>query len=97
MILCFFQEYIDEETFVQVQNFKLIAIHYFKKSFIFDFIAWVPIDLIVSRIWEIQVEKLRLFRLFKLLRLPRLVQIFDTNKFRRLVKDYYRFHGQITL
>ena len=42
MMFCFCQEYMDEETYNIVSNFKLIAKHYAKSSFIFDFIAWMP-------------------------------------------------------
>jgi hypothetical protein len=45
MIFCFFQEFQDQETFVMVSEFKIIAKRYAKKSFFFDLIAWIPIDL----------------------------------------------------
>jgi hypothetical protein len=38
----FCQEYMDEETYNVVSNFKQIAKHYAKSVFIFDFIAWMP-------------------------------------------------------
>lgn len=48
MIFCFFQEYKDEETYNIVSKFRQIASHYFRKSFIFDLIAWLPIYLFLD-------------------------------------------------
>lgn len=48
MIFCFIQEYKDEETFMVVSNFRKIATHYFKKSFIFDLMAWMPVYLFLD-------------------------------------------------
>ena len=42
MVFMFCQEYMDEETYNVVSNFKQIAKHYAKSVFIFDFIAWMP-------------------------------------------------------
>ena len=71
MIFCFCQEYMDEETYNLVSGFKSIALHYAKQSFIFDFIAWFPVDLLVDTKEDFG-EKGRLFRILRLLRLPRL-------------------------
>jgi hypothetical protein len=73
MIFCFFQEYMDEETYKVVRNFKQIAKHYAKKSFIFDLMAWFPIEMILTGGAGIDIgDKARLFRVLRLLRIPRL-------------------------
>lgn len=72
MIFNFCQEYMDEETYKLVSNFKEIAKHYAKKSFIFDFIAWFPAQLFLDKDAELIDFQLRMLRLLRLLRLPRL-------------------------
>jgi hypothetical protein len=47
MIFCFFQEYKDTESYKVVSQFKMIALRYLKKSFFFDLLAWMPIDIII--------------------------------------------------
>jgi len=44
MVFCFCQEYLDEETYTVQSDIKTIAKHYLKRSFIFDLLAWLPID-----------------------------------------------------
>ena len=46
MAFCFCQEYLDEETYTLVSDLKTIAKHYMKKSFIFDLLAWLPLEII---------------------------------------------------
>ena len=72
MIFMFCQEYMDEETYNVVSNFKQIALHYAKSVFIFDFIAWLPISLFIQEGDKAYQLKLRLLRILRLLRLPRL-------------------------
>jgi hypothetical protein len=48
MMFCFLQEYQDDETYTMNSSFKLIAIHYAKGSFFFDFLAIIPFDLIIA-------------------------------------------------
>jgi hypothetical protein len=86
MIFCFFQEYLDEETYKMVDSFKLIAVHYAKKSFMFDFCAWFPVELFLD---QTEMRKRRLFRVLRLLRLPRLAQLLDIEKFKSTLKDYF--------
>jgi hypothetical protein len=68
MCCCFCQQYVDQETFTEVSEIKLIAINYLKGSFIFDLLAWVPFEIIFYD----HLSKPRLWRLMKLLRMPRL-------------------------
>jgi len=63
---------MDEETYNIVSSFKLIAKHYAKKSFIFDFCAWFPVEMFLDANEPAYEKKSRLFRLLRLLRLPRL-------------------------
>lgn len=73
MILNFCQEYLDDETFKVIKVFTKIAHHYAKKSFLFDLIAWFPIEFFVKLFSGNQnIQKERLFRMLKLLRIPRL-------------------------
>jgi len=72
MIFCFCQEYMDEETYNIVSSLKQIAKHYAKKSFIFDFCAWFPVEMFLDAEDPSYAKQSRLFRLLRLLRLPRL-------------------------
>jgi hypothetical protein len=89
MMFCFFQEYKDEETYNIVSKFRQIATHYFKKSFIFDLIAWVPVSLILDTKASFFPFYSRITRLLKLLRLPRLAQLLDVDKCKSLLNEYY--------
>jgi len=91
MIFCFCQEFLDEETYTIVSDIKTIAKHYMKRSFIFDLLAWLPLEIIFEDMFPIADEDdpTRLTRLLKLLRLPRLAQLLDVEKFKQLVKEYY--------
>lgn len=84
MIFCFFQEYIDAESFHKVTNFKIIAKRYARKSFVYDLFAWLPIDMFFKR------EGVYLFRLLKLLRIPRLFELLDVEKFKQVLNLYYQ-------
>jgi hypothetical protein len=96
MIFCFFQEYQDNETFKIVNKFKPIALRYARKSFIFDFLAWMPVDLILllaSNSDKVEInqhsDSFHLVRLLKMLRVPRLAELLDVEKFRSIVNNYY--------
>ena len=89
MCFCFCQEYMDEETYNVVSGLKQIAKHYFKKSFIFDFIAWFPFGSLIGYGDPSYEKTERLFRVFRLLRLPRLAQLVDTENFKSIVYSFY--------
>ena len=91
LAFCFCQEYLDEETYTIVSDIKKIALHYLKRSFIFDLLAWIPFqDMILYTSEASDVNsKARLFRLLKLLRLPRLAQLLDVEQFKQIVHDHY--------
>ena len=69
----------------------MIAIRYFKKSFFFDLIAWIPFDLIViySSPSNYAESDLYLMRILKLLRISRLFELLDVEKFKGLLSTYY--------
>lgn len=48
LIFCFFQEYKDEESYTIISNFKQIAKHYAKGSFVFDLMAIIPFQEIIE-------------------------------------------------
>lgn len=96
MIFSFFEEYLDEETFLIVTDFKSISRHYLRSVFIFDFTACFPVEYLFSSRWHTgrQVSlagsnKLRLLRVLKLLRIPRLTQLLNVEKFKELLNTYY--------
>ena len=82
MVFSFCQEYLDEETYVVVNDLRSIAKHYLKKNFVFDLLAWIPFEYIGSG------TDVRLFRLLKLLRLPRLADLLNVEKFKQIVNSY---------
>ena len=85
MLLMFCTEYLDDETYANVNEFRSIFFHYLKGTFIVDFIACLPITIFI---WAIHTEsstfnqeQIRLFRLVKFLRLPRLAALLNVQKF----------------
>lgn len=89
IIFSFFQEYMDEETFVLQKRFRIIAKHYLRRSFIFDLIAWIPISLILDKNYPHYPFYYRACHLLKLFRLPRLAQLLDVDKCKSLLNEYY--------
>ena len=85
MFLKMCQEYLDEETYTVVSDIGKIAGHYMKRGFIFDFIAWIPIQLLLPQ----ESQNLDMFRILKLLRLPRLAELIDVEKFKQIVNEYF--------
>lgn len=85
MIFNFCTEYLDEESFKIVDDFRSIFFHYLKGTFIVDLIACLPMELFIRAIHtensSIESEKIRLFRLVKLLRLPRLAELLNVQRF----------------
>lgn len=72
IVFCFFQEFVDQETYHYVSKFKPIALAYIKKTFLSDLIAWIPYDYIFFR-EDMHTSDLKLLRLTKLLRIPRMM------------------------
>jgi hypothetical protein len=83
MIFNFFTEYKDTDTFEIDSSFVSIAKRYCTKLFLFDFIAWFPIEYISN------FRNIRIFRLLKMMRIPRLAELLDVEKFKTLVADYH--------
>ena len=83
IVFTFCQEYLDEETYKIVSDIKLIALHYVKGTFIFDFLAWIPFELIFK------IHNVRLFRLLKLLRVPRLAALINVENFKQIINEFY--------
>jgi hypothetical protein len=83
LILNFFQEYKDNDTYANVRDLKKIAIRYvFHSTFIIDFISVFPFNKIING----NVLMTKLFRLF---RLPRLMRLVDIGRFNQLLKSFF--------
>ena len=74
---------MDDETYIIVSDLKLICTRYLKGNFVFDFLAWIPFEIIFMD------HPHRLFRLFKLLRVPRLAQLIDVEQAKQIVNDIF--------
>ena len=82
LILNFFQEYKDPETYENVRNHKLIAKRYiFKGYFVFDAISVFPFTALFS-------SDAILTKLLRLLRLPRLAKLINTSRVNQLMKSF---------
>jgi hypothetical protein len=88
MLFCFFQEFVDEETWHLVSKFKPIALRYAGSTLVFDLVAWIPYDYIFFP-ETMHTTDLKLLRLAKLLRIPRMLAVLDNEKFRGLLSRYY--------
>ena len=89
MIFNFLGEYMEEETHLVVSSVQKILWHYLRRSFIFDLVAWFPVEYCFRGRFSHELanisafaseDKLRLVRLLKLLRLPRLTELLNPNK-----------------
>lgn len=92
IFFCFCQEYLDEESYLVVTDFRSISKHYLSHGFLQDFIAFFPIDyLIISEKSQGlgSINKLRLLRGLKCLRIPRLFNILNVEKLREALNSYY--------
>ena len=92
MIFCFFQEYTDEESYSIVSCPTSIMKHYLRGSFVYDFLAWIPIDLILFQTGLVNSEKypnLHLIRILKMLRIPRFSQLLDVENFKQVIYRHY--------
>lgn len=85
MVFNFLEEYLDEETYTYVTDLKKISLRYLKGKFIFDLLAWLPLNLMI----ELFDGRKRLFRVLKMLRLPRLAQLLNVERVKKLVNEHY--------
>lgn len=86
-ICCFLQEYKDEETYTIVSDIKKIAKHYIKGSCVFDLLACLPFDRILT-VGGRQTDT-RLYRLLKLFRVPRLLELLNVDRIKQSINDHY--------
>jgi len=98
MLFNFLEEYNEEETHLVVSSLQQIVWHYLRSVFIFDLIAWFPVEYCFRGRFSHQLsvnssfagdDKLRLVRLLKLLRLPRLTQLLNGAKFKEKLNSHY--------
>ena len=101
IVFNFLEEYNEEETHLVVSNVPRIAWHYLTTGFVFDLIAWFPVEQTYSLLMLHAFgkpsgsssfagdEKLRLVRLLKLLRLQRMTQLLDAGRLREKLNSYY--------
>jgi hypothetical protein len=79
-VLNFLTEYKDPESYETVRSFSKIAKRYiFKGSFILDFLAVFPFNLIFRNSEKASV--LTAVKLLRLFRLPRLAKLIDITRF----------------
>lgn len=64
-----------------------------KGSFIFDFIAIIPFEFLLSKNYGLSVDnednKFRILKLFRLLRLARFGELLKIERFKQVINDYY--------
>jgi hypothetical protein len=82
LLLNFFVEYQNTETFQTVRDHKKIA-----KRYIFSF--WFTIDFISTFPFNFFSSKSIITRLFRLFRLPKLIRLLDLYKFNQLLKSFF--------
>eukprot|EP01017_Pseudomicrothorax_dubius_P043558 TRINITY_DN7278_c0_g2_i1.p1 TRINITY_DN7278_c0_g2~~TRINITY_DN7278_c0_g2_i1.p1 ORF type:complete len:606 (-),score=184.94 TRINITY_DN7278_c0_g2_i1:149-1966(-) len=80
IILRFFHEYKDNETFEVVSDFKKIVKNYLTTWFIFDFIAVFPFNQILNS------NDATFLRLFRAVRLPKFLRLLDVSKFDQILE-----------
>jgi len=79
----FFHSYVDQDTYEEVKDLKLIGRKYIYKGWFFiDFISVFPFK------WFISSNKTILTKLLRLLRLPRLIKLIDISRFKKLIKSF---------
>ena len=83
LVINFFHSYVDQETYEEVRDLKLIARKYIYKGwFSIDFVSVFPFK------WFISSDKTVLTKLLRLLRLPRLIKLIDIARFKRVIKSF---------
>ncbi len=85
IIFRFLQEYISEDDYFPVRDIKMLAIRYIKGSFFFDFLAFIPFNMLI-----VDKEAKQLSQLFKLLRLPRMFNLLKVRTFKTIIDSYYQ-------
>jgi len=79
----FFHSYVDQDTYEEVKDIKLIARKYVYKGWFFiDSVSVFPFK------WFISSNKTTLTKLLRLLRLPRLIKLIDISRFKKLIKSF---------
>jgi len=79
ILINFVLEYKDEVDYKPVRSIKKIALKYIKGYFIVDFIATVPLRLILSG--TVDESTLEVCQLFKLLRISKFSSVLDEKNF----------------
>jgi hypothetical protein len=79
----FFHSYVDQDSYEEVRDMKMIARKYvYKGWFLIDFVSVFPFK------WFISSNKTTLTKLLRLLRLPRLIKLIDISRFKKLIKSF---------
>ena len=79
----FFQEYIDKETHHVIRDHKKIALNYMKSGWMFlDFVATFPFEIFYD-------DNVSFTRMIRLTRLSKLISLFDSSKFKKIIKSYF--------
>lgn len=61
--------------------------HYLKGSCIYDLLACIPFEFIISN--RDGNKDARLLKLFKMLRVPRLVELLNVERVKKIINSYY--------
>jgi len=83
IILQFFQEYQDPETFQIIRDHKKIALRYIKGWFFIDIISTIPYEFLVNNHSFLIYAKI-----IRLIRLPKLLQTMDIKRFDNLADSF---------
>ena len=83
IILQFFQEYQDPETFSIIRDHKKIALRYIKGWFFIDIISTIPFELFVN-----ENNFFINAKIIRLIRLPKLIQTMDVKRFDNLADSF---------
>ena len=87
IILRFFHEYRDPESFEYVNDFRKIAKNYITGWFLIDFAAVFPFNLLVSG----NSQWIKLVRLF---RLPKFMRLLDQSRFDQMLESILENHSR---
>jgi hypothetical protein len=88
LILNFFVEYNDLETFQTIRDHKKIAKRYvFSFFFMIDFVSTFPFEVLMPT--NGNGNNTVITRLFRLFRLPKLIRLLDLYRFNQLLKSFF--------